>query len=390
MTRLILALPLTCLALLGCGNDVDPALCLGSTCVAVATSKYNADFTGQGTLNSVDLASRAPRVGIDATLDPDTTMRIIDDELFVLQRTTGALRIYDPKTFAVKAELPVGDADHPAGKSLPQDFVVREDRIFVSLAGNDAEHALAVLDRAAPGTVAWIGLPQDAADTDGRPEPARIHECDGKLYVALQSYVVENFQARYQKGRIAIVDPDARIVRAVIPLAGKNPYDIAALGGDCNDVVVASSATLFTEPDGEGNLERVDLSTATSRGVLMNDQGLGGRPTYLAAAAADLLYVGLYFDPQPTPMGMVFLSSVKVIAFDPQKKAIRNDVTGKFGQVNFVRVHDDRLFIGAGVFADMEDPQKGARGLYVAPADGNMVSGPPIDLSLTPSAIALP
>ena len=392
MTRLSL-LVLVPLALFGCSSGTnDGGLCLGSQCVAVATSVYNADFTGMGTLNTVDLKTRAVTTGVDATLDPDTAMRIVGDELFVLQRTTGAVRIYDPKTFAVKVELPVGDDAHPSAAAYPQDFYVDDaGKIFVTLSGNDAEHSLVVLDRSAPGTLVYIGLPQDAADTDGKPEPNRIHACGGKLYVTLQSYSFDSsFKISYAKGRIAIVDPDARSVRGIIALAGENPYDIVPVTSDCHDVVVASSAGLTTVPDGNGNLEHIDLAAGTSKGVLATDQTLGGRPTLLARASDDLLYVAIYFDPQPNGMGVDYLSSVKVIAFDPKTKTILGDVSGKLGNVNFLRVHDGKLFFGAGIYAGMEAAGKGARGLYLGPADGKMLTTPPIDLSLTPSAIALP
>jgi hypothetical protein len=382
----------TAVAVGGCGTTHDPALCLGDTCVAVATSIFNADFTGMGTLDSVDLASRAPHLGLDATLDPDTTLKIVGEELFVLQRDTGALRIYDPKTFQVKLELPLGDATHPAGKSFPQDFWVDADgKIWVTLSGNDAAHALAIVDRNMLGSIIYLGLPQDPSDTDGKPEPAKLYACNDKLYVALQSYWFDmNGKVNYAPGRIAILDPSTRSTRGTITLAGRNPNDITALGSDCNDVVVACSAGLTTAPDGQGNIERIDLDASASKGVLATDEQLGGRPSLLAAAAANLLYVALYFDPQPNGMGDVFLSSVKVVAFDPQMKIVKNDVTGKFGNVNFLRTHSDDLFIGAGVFAGMEDPSKSPRGLYIAPADGKMITAPPIDLQLTPSAIALP
>lgn len=397
MTRLAPLALLVPLVALGCGESHDPALCLGDTCVAVATSIFNPDFTGSGTLDSVDLKTRTPHTGLDATLDPDTTLKIVGEELFVLQRDSGSLRIYDPKTFAVKIEMPLGSADPmdplAAGKSYPQDLWVDGDgKIWVTLSGNDALHAIGVLDRGAGGALTYVGLPQDPSDPDGKPEANHLYTCNDKLYVTLQSYSFGmDGKISYAPGRIAIVDPSQRSLRGSITLTGRNPYDLVALGSDCNDVVVATSAGLTTKPDGQGNLERVDLDQAASKGVLATDEMLGGRPTLLAAAADDLLYVALYFDPQPNGMGDVYLASTKVIAFDPQKKVVRGDVTGKFGNVNFLRKRGDELFIGAGIFAGMEDSGKQPRGLYITPADGGMLSSAPIDLAgLTPSAIALP
>jgi hypothetical protein len=388
------SLVLCALALAACNSTDDHGLCLGNQCVAVATSVFNPDFTGMGTLNTVDIATRAPHTAIDATLDPDTTMRIEGQELFVLMRDTGSLRIYDPKTFAVKLELTLGDTDHPAGKSYPQDFWVNDDgKIWVTLSGNDAAHSLAIVDRNNPGALAYVGLPQDPADTDGKPEPFGLYSCNDKLYVLLQSYTLDpmSYAVKYQPGRIAIVDPSSRTSRGAITLTGKNPFDIAAISGDdCNQVVVSNAAGLTTPPDGQGDLEHVDLDAGASKSVLITDNALAGRPTLLAPVNDHLMYVAQYFDPQADSMGLVLLSSVKVVAFDPTAGKVLNDVTGKFGNVNFLRVHGGNLFLGAGVFAAQEDPTKQPRGLYIGDADGKILTTPPIDLSLTPSAIALP
>jgi hypothetical protein len=389
MTRFALyAAPL---ALFACSSTSDDHLGLTSTRLAVATSIFNADFTGSGTLNTVDIATRVPKVGIDATLDADTKMKVVGDELFVLEGDTGSVRIYDPTTFAVKVELPVGDTDHPSAKAYPHDLWVADDgKIWVTLSGNDAAHSLVVLDRNAPGSLVYIGLPQDPSDTDGKPEPDRIYACEDKIYVTLQSYSFDsNFSISYAKGRLAIVDPSARTVRGVIALSGENPFDISQISDDCNDVVVANAAGLTTEADGRGNLERVDLGAGATKGVLTSDLDLGGRPTLLARASDALLYVALYFDPQQNAQGATYLSSVKVVAYDPQQKKVLNDVSGKLGNVNFLRVFDGQVFFGAGVFAGMEAPGKAPRGLYIGPADGKMVTTP-IDLGLTPSSIGLP
>ena len=381
------------LALAACGSSPDPALCLGNTCVAVATSIYNADFTGSGTLNTVDLATRAPRLGVDATLDPDTVMKVVGEELFVLQKTSGAVRIYDPKTFAlIGQELPTGDADHKSATSFPQDLHVADDgRIYVTLAGNDAAHALAILDRKTPGTLQYVALPLAPGDGDGKPEPFKLHACGKRLFILMQNYTIaqDGFTAVYQPGSVVIYDTDTGAVAGVIPLAGRNPADLTERSG-CSDVVVATSASLLTEPDGSGNLEALDLDKGASKGVLATDETLGGRPYLTAAGAGDVLYAAIFFDPQPNSFGQVLLSSAKVIAFDVAKKTVLGDVSGKFGNVNFLRTHDDRLFVGAGVYAGMEAPGKAPRGLYLGATDGTMLPATPIDLHLTPSAIALP
>jgi hypothetical protein len=100
--------------------------------------------------------------------------------------------------------------------------------------------------------------------------------------------------------------------------------------------------------------------------------------------------VAEYYDPEPNGMGQTFLSSTRVSTFDIDTMTVLDNVTGPFGNINFLRLYDGKLFFGAGIYAGMEEAGKGTRGLYITPADGGMVSIGPVPLQLTPSAIALP
>ena len=375
-----------------CGGSTSNPLCQGKpgNCVAVATSIFNADFTGSGNLDTVNTDTRATSLNLDTSLDADTTLRYHGDELYVLQRDTGSVRIYDPTTFVVKSETPVGDTDHPSASTYAQDFYIAPDgKIWVSLAGNVAASALGIVDLATPGTISYVALPQAAEDTDGKPEPFKLYPCNGKLYVLLQSYSFDmNSTIKYAPGRIVSVDLATKVVGTPIVLTGTNPYDITQVGTKCSDVVVATASGLTSAPDGTGDLERVDLTTGDST-VLATDIALGGRPTLLAKAAGTL-YVGEYFDPQPNSSGAVYLSSVKIIAFDVETKKFGIDVTGKFGNINFMQVDKGDLYFGAGIYSNVEAAGKLPRGLYITPADGTPLSTSPIDLALTPSAIAFP
>ena len=365
-------------------------LCKGKpgNCIAVATSIFNADFTGSGNLDTVETNTLKPTLNLDTSLDPDTTLKYQGNELFVLQRDSGAVRIYDPATFTVKTELPVGDTANPSASAYPQDFYIAADgKLWVSLAGNKAASALGIVDRATPGTITYVALPQAAGDTDGKPEAFKLYPCNGKLWVLLQSYYLDT-AIHYVPGRLVSVDLTTKVVGTPIALAGQNPYDIVQVGASCSDVVVSTAAMLTSAPDGTGGLERVDLATGMST-VIATDTMLSGRPTLLASNGTTL-YVAEYFDPQPNSTGGVYLSSVKIITFDVTSKKIGIDVTGKFGNVNFMQIHDGSLYFGAGVYSNVEPAGKLPRGLYITPADGTALSKSPVDLMLTPTAIAFP
>jgi hypothetical protein len=385
-------------AAVGCdnGKPTPPNVrgCWGSGCAVVTTSHYNADFTGVGTINAVQMSQNKIVKGIDSSLDPDVAIDIsLNDKLYVLNRTTGSLRRYDLATFAVEEEIATGTADAPNTLSAPYDFFrsTTSSKIYVTLAGNDAAHALGVLDEAQPnaGVVKYVAVPAAAGDSDGHPELSAPYECKDKLYVLSQSYTFAGTGVSYAEGRIAVIDEKTDTLDGMITLAGKNPGAIVAEGDDCTKALVATSSDLTASPDGTAGIERVDLAAKTSSGFVVKDTDLQGRPFTIEKVSSKLAFVGMYFDPQMDATGKIVLGSAKVIAWNPSTATAMGDVTGKAGFINFVKAGPDgQLYVGVGTFAGTSDSPKIAAGLYIGKADGSMLPSTPLDLGDTPSAIA--
>jgi hypothetical protein len=385
-------------AVAGCGGGKSPPPnvrgCWGDDCAIIATSHYNADYTGVGTLNAVELSKQKIVKNLDASLDPDVAMSIENGKLYVLNRdTAGSLRRYDLATFTVEHEIATGTHEAPNTASAP--FAFWRDgkgKVYVSLAGNDAAHAVGVLDESQPdaGVVKYIAVPAAATDPDGKPEVAAVHACDGTLYVLTQDYTLSGNSIVYNApGRIAVIDLASATTVGFIALTGKNPAAIAAEGSDCGQVLVATSSDLTSSPDGTAGLERVDLRARMSKGFVAADTAIAGRPYSIAVVSPTLAFVGMYFDPQPDATGKIVLGSAKVVAWNPKTGAVTGDVTGKAGFINFVaRGGDGKLYVAVGTFAGAPEPGKLAQGLYVGPADGSRLPATPIDLGDTPSAIA--
>jgi len=399
----ILSLVVAAAAVSGCGNgnSIAPAPgdvrgCWGVGCAMVTTSHYNPDFSGVGTLDAVEMSTQKIVPALDTTLDPDVTMYTNADgtKLYVLNRTVGSLRRYDFAQLQVETEIATGSAEAPNTTSAPFDFLrdPASTKIYVTLAGNDAAHALGVLDESMPnaGVTHFVNVPADAADSDGMPELANLYACKGSIYALSESYTYQGATVTYAGGRIAVIDEATDTLTGFISLTGKNPSAIVAEGDDCSKVLVATSSDLTTVPDGSSGIERVDLAAQKSSGFVTTDTALGGRPFSITRVSSKLWYVGMYFDPQPNAMGQVQLSSAKVVAWDPSTGAVGSDVTGKAGFINFVQIgNDQRVYLGVGVFAGAADATKLAQGLYVGAADGTLATaGAPIDLGDTPSAIA--
>lgn len=380
----------------GCGNGTPAEVrgCWGADCAIVTTSHYNPDYSGVGTINAVQMSQSKIVRGIDSSLDPDVAVEIAGPKLYVLNRTVGSLRTYDLAKIAIEEEIATGAAEAPNTASQPFGFW-RSDtssKIYVSLAGNDAAHALGIIDEATPnaGVVKFIGVPAAAADSDGHPELSDLYACNGTLYALSQSYTYGGVGVTYAEGRIAVIDLKSDTFVGFISLVGKNPGAIVAEGDDCSKVLVATAADLTSPPDGTGGIERVDLTARTSAGFIARDSDLGGRPFSLTRVSSKLWYVGMYFDPQPDSTGKLVLGSAKVAAWNPAAPAATlGDATGKAGFINFVELGPDgQLYVGVGTFAGTSDSPKLAEGLYIGKADGSLLPTTPLDLGDTPSAIA--
>jgi DNA-binding beta-propeller fold protein YncE len=392
-SRSLLALVALSSSLAGCGNGAAAPDLKKTKRAIVNTSHYNPDFSGNGILNTVSFPGNQVQLGIDATLDPDTFIHVESDTLYMVNEDTGSVRLYDPASFTVRAEISTGGAGAPNGTSFPHEIYVAPGttKIYVALSGNDAAHAVGVLDTAQPnaGVVKYITIP--AADPDGKPEATNLYACQGKLYVTLLDYTLSGTTVTYQAGRIGVIDLATDSFEGVIQLVGQNPSAVVAASKDatsCGSVLVLDGGQLQTVPDGTAGIEAVDLTGRSSAGLRIADTALGGRPDALALASARLGFVAIYFDPQKNAMGDTYLASTKVVKIDPQAGTLLGDISGKAGNINFVRVSPDgQLFVGAGLFAGTPATDKLAQGLYLGPADGTMLPMAPIDLGQTPAAI---
>jgi hypothetical protein len=380
----------------GCNNakptPADVRGCWGGDCAIVTTSHYNADFSGVGTINAVEMQQSKIVRNIDSSLDPDVAVDASSDKLYVLNRTVGSLRRYDLAKLAIEEEIATGSSAAPNTVSSPFGFwrSHTSSKIYVTLAGNDAAYALGIVDDFMPdaGVIKFINVPAAASDSDGKPELSSLYACNGMLYALSQSYTFMGTGISYAEGRIAVIDLKSDSFVGFIGLMGKNPAAIVQEADDCTKVLVATSSDLTSPPDGTGGIERVDLGARASLGFVTHDTDLQGRPFSITKVSSKLAYVGMYFDPQPDATGKLVLGSAKVVAWNPSTATTIGDATGKAGFINFVELgNDNQLYVGVGIFAGMSDTPKLAQGLYVGKADGTLLTTAPIDLGDTPSAI---
>jgi hypothetical protein len=355
-------------------------------CVLLSSAHYNSDFTGTGALLTFDSNKKTLSSNLDTSLDPDTFI-LVDSSAYVVDQDTGSVRVYDLSTFAVVSEISTGNSEAPNTTSRPQQVARSGTKLYVTLAGNNAAHAIGVLDFNAKAFSKFISLQSQVGDTDG-PEPFAIYACNNLLYVTQQNYIRMGQDVTYLKGSIAVIDPSSDTVTATFDI-GKNPSNIVPIGSTCTDVLVATTGSLASAADGTGGVEHVDLAQKKSLGTLALDTALGGRPNTVDVASPTLAFAAVYYDPMPNGVGKVLLSSTKVVAFNATTGALLGDVTPKAGSILYARVSpDQQLYVGVSLYGGTVTPGKLDEGVYYGPADGTMVGATPLKLGQAPSAIA--
>ena len=370
----------------GSGESPDAG---GSIGFALVTTASYTSTPPSGALGTVRLEDRRVATAIDTTLDADNDVRCAGGHCYVLDRTHGTVRIYDPAAgFRNAVEIRTGDTSFPAAQSNPHDAlpIPGTSKLYVVLYNNRAAQALGVIDSdsapAGQGVMRFVALPQAAGDADGRPEPNNLYFCQGLVYVTLED--LDTGSPNYAPtgpGRIVAVDPGRDEVVAEIQLAGDNPVALAALtddGSDCRRVLVADGSLQFGAATGRGGIEEVDLGQRRSIRMVALDTALGGHPGSVTLISSTLGYAVL---------NLADFTS-KVVAFQPTTGALLGDVAGPAGYIPFVQRTPAGREIYVGV--NSGDPGNGqfAPGLYIGPADGSRLVATPIDLGQSPNAIS--
>jgi hypothetical protein len=378
------------LLLLACTSvSHNPALPTGNFAVVTTSGGFGAG----GAVNTIKLSDKAVMKGLDTTIDQDNQVRIFDGKAYILNRGPGTLRIYDIKTWTQPTEIPTGDASADHATSIPEDVLVIDGKTYVTMAGNDAAHALGVMGTS--GVEKWITLPTTAADSDGKPEAFMMYGCGHQAYVLMGDYDETTF-APTGKSRIAVVDVATDSLNGFITLSAESPAAIAAASDDCHDVLVAQSGPYGILPDGTGGIEHFDLAGKKSLGMVLSDTQLMGRPNSITLASTTCAYASIYFDPEPDPTtGNPVLSSSKVVAFDPTTGKLGADITGKAVYIPFVAVTPDgELLVAEDAYPGSLNDGKLPSGVYFGKADCKPIpsaaidSPAPIDLGQNPYAIA--
>ena len=122
------------------------------------------------------------------------------------------------------------------------------------------------------------------ADHTPRADQALLH--DGLLYVTMEDANVSYTQ--FMNGRLLVIDPALRKVIDVIDLSGQNPFESLIYSEDTGLIYVGLAGIFpgLLKQALTGGIEAVDPSTRQSRGLLVDDDALGGNVSGVAVASA--------------------------------------------------------------------------------------------------------
>jgi hypothetical protein len=361
-----------------------------ATTAVVTTSSLNF-MGGGGSINTVRLADKMPTHSVkggnalDTSIDVDNVVRAAGGKVYVLDRTHGSLRIYDPSQMWMNpVEIATGDATASHDTSDPADVIPGPagTKLYVALYGNDAAHAVGVIDPSQPGmgVVKWIAIP-----VAGSPlvRASGFWSCGPSLYVLLG-----DLDAAFKvtgTGRIAVIDPGADTVSGVIMLQGTNPgvglgQAIASAAGPAPaacDVVLVAHAGDFNQMDPTkkgGGIELVDLTGRKSMGMVLSTLDLGGGPMSMGATANSISTAS------PTlAYAVINLPSFsqQVLVIDPSAKKVLG-MSPVTMTVAFAQVTPD----GKQLYVGVENGMMGGpgAGLYIVDATNTITLSGPIDL----------
>jgi len=319
-----------------------------------------ADFTTGG-FASADIAGRAPLFVADAAhpATTDSVPRAAAGIVLLVNRFGGdSITARDPRNdYAVLWECSTG-AD-----SNPQDVVViNANKAYASLYGSSD---LLVFDPSPAADCSDFEVDRidlsSLADKDGIPEMTQMALVDGSLYVALQK--LTNFVPS-GPGVLAIIDTGLDEVVDSITLQASNPF------GATKGLLVRDGALYVSQigsfGQADAGLERIDLGTGHSDGLILDEQALGGDLNDFAIFSATIAYA---------TVGLADFTNT-LVAFDPSNGTVGDTIIPAGASISDIEINDrGELYVA----------DRGAAALRVFDAStGAELAGSGIDTGLPP------
>jgi hypothetical protein len=294
--------------------------------ISVITVRYDARITVQ---NDVEITSS------------DAIARVEDGRPFVLNRFTfDNVQGLDPVgRLETIFEYSTGNLSNPLDLVVPPPGAVGDaGTAFITRYGAGFSD-VAVMDLATGDIVDRIDLTPYARNRDHYPRPDQALLHDGLIYVTLQD--ADASFSEFMNGRVVVIDPVLRQVIQVIDLSGQNPFESLSYA-PATGLIYVGLAGLFPgltrpAPVLSGGIETIDPVTRSARGLLVDDDVLGGNVSGVVIQSATRGYC-LVSDAS-------FHNFVK--AFDPTTGEVRETIFDSAGLVSSIELDGDGFLLVA-------------------------------------------
>lgn len=132
--------------------------------------------------------------------------------------------------------------------------------------------------------IGFIELSDFATNSSSTPRADGMTMAEGRVLVSLQN--IDSSFREYGPGIIAVIDPNTDTVAHTIKLAGRNPFGRPALDETTGDLFYAMAGVFQGTLSRvlSGGIEVVDPVSLTTRGLLVDDDDLGGNLSGVAVA----------------------------------------------------------------------------------------------------------
>jgi hypothetical protein len=238
------------------------------------------DFGVTGTVSLVTVRYNV-MVEVDRDLESvsgDPVVRASDGGVFVVNRFFyDNVQSLDPAAkFATALQFSTGNASNPHDV-----LAVDADRLFITRY-EPPFNDLLIASRANGATLGFVDLSPLATNASGTPRADGLAQAEGLVFAGLQN--IDASFVEYGPGRVAAIDPAGGAIRAAITLQGKNPFGPPARHPATGDLYYACAGVFQGSLPGElsGGIEVVDPRALVTRGLLVDDDDLGGNVSAVA------------------------------------------------------------------------------------------------------------
>lgn len=332
MQRSILLSSILFISVAACGDDGGTTPTGPVTAVAVS-----GDFATTGVFTTIDVEGVAVHPNaLAGVAGGDPMLRVIDDELFIVNRDQGEnITILAGEPLALVEQFGTG------GGSNPQDVAQVGNKLYVPALGTTG---VIVIDRATR-TTTTIAIP---GDPDDEPNCVSAYAVGTLVYVSC-GLLDENFTPR-GNAQISVIDSATDTVTTSIALASPNPVGLitATPAGSmfAGDLLVATAPSFndFTT----GCLARVKPgATPTANGCVATNLAVGGLVNHVSV------------DPEG---GKAWIA---VTGFSA-------DFSSQFGRLHSIDLATGAVSAVVSTAAQQIDDVTACRDGYVVAADGTM------------------